>query len=76
VTDVQGGNAGLTVGGTGDALAGLTCALMAQGAAPADAAAQASRTIKSAGDALEKEYGHAYGTRRVIEAIPSMLRTA
>lgn len=73
VTTVEGGNAGLTVGGTGDALAGLTCALMAQGMTPDNAAVTASRTIKSAGDELRKAFGFAYGTHRVIEAIPGIL---
>ena len=73
VRDVDGGNAGLTVGGTGDALAGLTAGLIAQGALPAHAAEIASRTIKRAGEALEKEYGFAYGTKRVIGEIGKML---
>jgi len=48
---VDGGNAGLTVGGTGDALAGLICGLIAQRMSPADACVIASNVIKKAGDA-------------------------
>ncbi|MBI5155936.1 NAD(P)H-hydrate dehydratase [Candidatus Peregrinibacteria bacterium] len=74
ITEVQGGNAGLSVGGTGDALAGLTAGLIAQHLAPADACRIASNVIKNAGDALMETYGYAYGTRRVIEKIPVMLK--
>lgn len=71
--EVKGGNAGLTVGGTGDALAGLTAGLIAQGMDPFDACVMASGIIKRAGDLLQKEYGYAYGTARVIEQIPQLL---
>ncbi len=74
VRTVDGGNAGLTVGGTGDALAGLICGLIAQRMSHADACVTASTVIKRAGDELESEYGYAYGTRRVIGKIPSILR--
>ena len=76
IEEVAGGNPGLTVGGTGDALAGLTAGLLAQHIPAVDACRIASKTIKSAGDELAKTYGHAYGTRRVIEMIPTMLMTA
>jgi NAD(P)H-hydrate epimerase len=68
--EVHGGNAGLTVGGTGDALAGLTAGLIAQGMCGPDAAALASRTIKKAGEKLFEKKGYAYTTREVIEEIP------
>ncbi len=71
---VEGGNPGLTVGGTGDALAGLTAGLIAQGMPHADACVLASTTIKSAGDLLEKDYGYQYTTRDVIGRIPSLLK--
>lgn len=69
VHDISGGNAGLTVGGTGDALAGLIAGMIAQGSKPADACHAASMVIKQAGTVLEREYGYAYGTRRVIDMI-------
>lgn len=74
ITDVKGGNAGLSVGGTGDALAGLAAGLIAQHLHAAEACHIASTVIKVAGDELMKTYGFAYGTRRVIEGIPSQLK--
>lgn len=71
---VTGGNAGLTVGGTGDALAGLIAGLIAQGMTHADACVLASSVIKGAGDALRDEVGYAYTTMDVIRRIPSFLR--
>lgn len=74
VRTVEGGNAGLTVGGTGDALAGLTAGLIAQGMDHAEACALASRTIKAAGDLLLAEAGYSYTTREVIAKIPGLLK--
>ena len=71
---VTGGNPGLTVGGTGDALAGLICGLIAQGWKPADACVAASKTIKKSAELLKKDYGFAYGTRNVITMIPKILK--
>jgi NAD(P)H-hydrate epimerase len=70
---IEGGNAGLTVGGTGDALAGLTAGLIAQGMDPFEACIRASTIIKNAGAKLFPEFGVAYGTRRVITEIPHLL---
>ncbi len=74
VQTINGGNAGLTVGGTGDALAGLTAGLIAQGMDHAEACALASRTIKGAGDALLAEVGFSYTTHDVIAKIPGLLK--
>lgn len=74
IRNIEGGNAGLTVGGTGDALAGLTAGLIAQGKDHAEACELASRTIKSAGDLLQKEKGFGYTTRDVIGKIPELLK--
>ena len=71
--DIEGGNPGLTVGGTGDALAGLIGGLIAQRIDPFDAAVVASQTIKAAGDKLQAERGFGYTTRDVIEEIPQLL---
>lgn len=71
---VEGGNAGLTVGGTGDALAGLTAGLIAQGMDHTEACVLASTTIKGAGDLLAKEVGNLYTTREVIGKIPMLLK--
>lgn len=74
VETVEGGNAGLTVGGTGDALAGLTAGLIAQSMDHAEACRVASTVIKRTGDVLQQEYGFAYTTRQVIEIIPKVLK--
>lgn len=71
---ITGGNAGLTVGGTGDALAGLTAGLIAQGVAHDRACVVASTVIKKAGDALFPEHGFSYTTMDVIRMIPSVLK--
>ncbi len=76
VRTIAGGNAGLTVGGTGDALAGCCCGLHAQGMPMASAAATASKTIKAAGDRLVASHGFAYTTRDVIGCIPALLAAA
>lgn len=74
VHTVPGGNAGLTVGGTGDALAGLIAGLIAQHIPAVDAAVLASRVIKAAGERLFEEQGFRYTTMDVIEQIPFLLR--
>lgn len=73
IKEVSGGNAGLTVGGTGDALAGLTAGLIAQGKCGPDAAVLASKTIKRAGEKLAETKGFAYTTKEVIGEIPGIL---
>jgi ADP-dependent NAD(P)H-hydrate dehydratase / NAD(P)H-hydrate epimerase len=72
--DVSGGNAGLTAGGTGDVLAGLVGGLRAQGIAAYDACVLASKIVKHAAEELSAEYGYAYGARRVVGKIPSVLK--
>lgn len=74
LTELKGGTAGLTVGGTGDALAGLIAGLIAQGVDPLDAAKRAGTVIKRAAEKLSAEYGYAFGTRRVIGIIPKLLK--
>lgn len=70
---VRGGNAGLTKGGTGDALAGLIAGLVAQRMPPFDACVCATTIIKKAGEKLCKTKGYAYTTREVIELLPELL---
>ncbi len=74
VEEVSGGNAGLTVGGTGDALAGLIAGLIAQKMPREDACILASKIIKKAGDELFVTQGNAYTTRQVIFQIPGLLK--
>lgn len=74
VHSIEGGNAGLTVGGTGDSLAGLVAGFIAQKMDPVEASMKASHTIKAAGDRLFAERGFTYTTRDVIGQIPFVLR--
>lgn len=72
-TEIAGGNAGLTVGGTGDSLAGLTAGLWAQTKDAHEAATLASTIIKRAGDTLFPVHGYAYTAEDVIRCIPHLL---
>lgn len=74
-TEVKGGNAGLTKGGTGDALAGLIAGLIAQGIDPSDACIMASTIIKRAATVLYPEKGYGFTTLEVIREIPHLLHT-
>lgn len=76
ITEVSGGNAGLTVGGTGDALAGLIAGLVAQKMEAAEACILASTVIKRAGTMLAETKGYAYTAREVIGCIPNLLLIA
>lgn len=71
---ISGGNAGLTVGGTGDALAGLIAGLLAQRMQPFAAAVLAAKTIKKAGEVWYKEKGYAYTARDVVGEISGLLK--
>jgi len=73
-TEISGGNAGLTVGGTGDALAGLLAGLVAQKLSPFEAALLACTTMKKAGEFLFEEQGFSYTARDVIKRIPFLLK--
>ncbi|MBI1934585.1 NAD(P)H-hydrate dehydratase [Candidatus Peregrinibacteria bacterium] len=71
---VRGGNAGLTKGGTGDALTGLIAGLVAQRIDPFEACVLGTTIIKKAGAQLFKKKGYAYTTWEVIGLIPELLR--
>jgi NAD(P)H-hydrate epimerase len=73
VREVAGGNAGLTVGGTGDVLAGLTAGLIAQHYPRTEASIIATTIIKKAGDVLAEEQG-TFRAIDVIERIPKLLK--
>jgi len=70
---VKGGNAGLTKGGTGDVLAGLTVALYAKNDALL-AAAASSYVVKAAADNLFKKTGTFYNSDDLAESIPAILK--
>lgn len=70
----QTGNAGLTVGGTGDALAGLIGGLVAQGMSIFEAAEMSAKVIGMCGEELYGEKEYCYRTIEVIEKIPYVMK--
>ncbi|MBI2453200.1 NAD(P)H-hydrate dehydratase [Candidatus Peregrinibacteria bacterium] len=68
------GNPGMTVGGTGDVLAGITGGLIAQGLSSFDGACCASYINGACGDALYKKKWFAFNAEDIALEIPFMLR--
>ncbi|HEY9246855.1 MAG TPA: NAD(P)H-hydrate dehydratase, partial [Candidatus Methanoperedens sp.] len=68
------GNAGMTVGGTGDVLAGLTGALFAKHDA-LSAASAAAFINGAAGDMAFLEFGYGLLATDVIDCIPKVMKT-
>ncbi len=68
------GNAGMTVGGTGDALAGLCAGLLAQGKDLFNAACAAAYVNGRAGDLLLRKYGYGFTASDLIEKLPVVLK--
>ncbi len=66
------GNPGMTVGGTGDVLAGVTGAL-ASVQDPLDAAASAADTVGTDGDRVVDDRGHGLVATDLLDEIPSVL---
>lgn len=69
------GNAGMTKGGTGDVLSGLTAALFCTNSAFV-AAASAAYITTLAGDMLFKEYSYAYCASDLADALPRAYKKA
>jgi NAD(P)H-hydrate epimerase len=70
----HGGNPRMTVGGTGDVLAGLAAGLLARGCTPFDAARLAVWWTCAAADGLWASDGPCYDALDVIAALPATLR--
>ena len=70
VAENRTGNDGMTVGGTGDVLAGLCAGLVAQGASLYKAAQDAALINGLAGDALLAEMGCGFLASDLLETIP------
>ena len=70
---IEGGNAGLTKGGTGDILAGLTTALSANNSA-LNSAVIASILLKKTGEKLFQSKGYCYNVSNIIEKVPENLK--
>ncbi len=69
---IEGGNTGLTKGGTGDILAGLAVSFYAKND-PVTAAVLASFVLKRTAETLYLRQGNWYNIRTVIEEIPKTL---
>lgn len=72
-TEIEGGNEGMTKGGTGDVLAGLTAALYCKNEAFLSAAS-ASFINKKAGDELYKRVGPFFNASDLCDEIPGVMR--
>ncbi len=68
------GNAGMTVGGTGDVLAGLAAGILAQEKDLFRSACVAAYANGKAGDALKRKYGVGFMASDLLEVIPKLLR--
>ncbi len=71
--EIKNGNAGLTKGGTGDVLAGLTVALLAKNE-PFLVAASASYICKAAADKVYQKVGTNYNADDLADEIPGVLQ--
>jgi len=72
--EVHGGNPGLTKGGSGDVMAGLTVALLAKND-PFLAAKVAAHVVKAAGDRLSIDVGNYYNADDVADQVSRTLAT-
>ncbi|MFA6917701.1 MAG: NAD(P)H-hydrate dehydratase [Candidatus Gracilibacteria bacterium] len=68
------GNAGMTVGGTGDVLAGFVASLLAQRLEPFDAIRCAAFFAGKAGDLLKKQKGYCFSASDLAMTLPYVLR--
>jgi NAD(P)H-hydrate epimerase len=67
------GNPGMTVGGTGDVLAGIISGLMAQGIDAFRAAGAGAFINGAAGDLAQEEYGPHLTSTDLVERIPKVM---
>jgi NAD(P)H-hydrate epimerase len=70
------GNPGMTVGGTGDVLSGITAGYMAQGSSSMQAACAGAFINGAAGDAIYAEKGYHIEAQDLIPYIPYMIEDA
>jgi len=68
------GNAGMTAGGTGDTLAGIAGAFLAQGLSPLDAASLAAFVNGRAGALALKKFGYSLLASDLVSEIPAALQ--
>jgi len=67
------GNAGMTVGGSGDVLAGVVGTMLAQGLNGFDASRVSAYVVGLAGDLLKKEKGYAFSASDLANKLPYAL---
>ena len=67
------GHPAMSVGGTGDALAGVVGAMLAKGLAPFDAARVAARLVGEAGARAARDKGWGLVATDVVEALPGVV---
>ncbi len=70
---VEGGNQGLTKGGTGDVLSALTASFYVKNE-PIDSAVFASIVLKKTADELFNQYGYWYNVSNIIDHLPKTLK--
>ena len=70
------GNPGMTVGGTGDVLAGIVGAFLSQEAEPFRAAVAGAWACGRAGDLCMKDKGYEFTASDVIEKLPEVFKEA
>jgi NAD(P)H-hydrate epimerase len=70
------GHPAMSVGGTGDALAGVVAALLAKGMTPFDAARLGARLTGEAGERAAAEKSWGLVATDVVEALPTVLASA
>lgn len=68
------GNAGMTCGGSGDALAGIVASLLSQGLSPFDASILATFFNGNAGDLAMGELGYGYGAEDLINYLGTFMK--
>ena len=68
------GNAGMTVGGTGDALAGITTALLSQGLNAFDSACLGVFINGLAGDKAYENYGNGFSASNLVSFIGNVIK--
>jgi len=71
---VEGGNAGMTKGGTGDVLAGLVAGLYCKNSDPFLVATCASYINKKAGESLFKKVGYYFNASDLADEIPRVMK--
>ena len=70
------GNAGMTVGGSGDVLSGFAAGLISQGASPYHASQIAVFLNGKAGDSLYKQKGFAYSASDIAFELPYVIKSS